>query len=148
MSIYTQFMSQPTISNVLTKSKVKANVNIPRTVDDVFFRYKRNELELTVSNKNNGITCIHNGELISSQLGRDVKLLIKMLKKQANTMVKFDKSTKIITIQGNWSLSQLDTFLENWIKEDILCCVCNNPETFYPKSNRRICRACGDKITV
>ena len=59
-------------------------VNIPKTNLDSFFRYKRDEIEIKVLNSNGGNTELTNIKTISVQLGDDLELIIKYIKKKIN----------------------------------------------------------------
>ena len=62
-------------------------VNIPKSNQDPFFRYKRDEIEIKIINANGGNTELVNIILISGQLNEDTQNLLKFLKKKLNTNI-------------------------------------------------------------
>ena len=62
-------------------------VNIPKSVNDPTYRYKRDKIEITIQNTNGGITKLLNIDKIATQLNSDVASILKFLKKKANTSI-------------------------------------------------------------
>ena len=119
-------------------------INIPKSNSDPTYRYKRDQLEITVQNIKGGITKINNLETISSQLGDDISHIIKFLKKKTNTSI--TNNDKGILINKTEQVSKLEEYLEEYIKKNILCPNCSNPEFTIDKLTR-ICKACGFERT-
>jgi translation initiation factor 2 beta subunit (eIF-2beta)/eIF-5 len=119
-------------------------VNIPKLNQDTFFRYKRDEIEIKVLNTNGGNTELSNIKTISEQLGDDIELIIKYIKKKINTNITKKNNTYIINkiITKN----EIEDILEEYIELFILCKSCLNPEFSKTKTKKeeiRICKACG-----
>jgi translation initiation factor 5 len=119
-------------------------VNIPKSNSDTFFRYKRDEIEIKVLNTNGGNTELSNIKSISDQLGDDIELIIKYIKKKINTNI--TKKNNIYIINKIITKNELEDFLEEYIKLFVLCKACGNPEfskTNTKKEEIRTCKACG-----
>lgn len=117
-------------------------VNIPKSINDPSYRYKRDIIKIEIQNSNGGITKLSNIEIISNQLGCQVNDILKFLKKKINTST-IEKNgifLKKIETQDN-----IEKIIEDFIKIEILCPKCNNPE-FNVESGKKIikiCKACG-----
>jgi translation initiation factor 2 beta subunit (eIF-2beta)/eIF-5 len=121
-------------------------VNIPKSNQDPFFRYKRDEIEIRIINTNGGNTELINIKNISSQLNENIELIIKFIKKKINTNI-IKKDEKYIC-NNIISKENIETYIEEYIKKFILCAICANPEfTKQEEKNKeiRICKACGAK---
>jgi len=119
-------------------------VNIPKSNLDTFFRYKRDEIEIKVLNTNGGNTELSNIKTISEQLGDDIELIIKYIKKKINTNI--TKKNNIHIINKIITKNELEDIIEEYIKLFILCKGCGNPEfskTNIKKEEIRTCKACG-----
>jgi translation initiation factor 2 beta subunit (eIF-2beta)/eIF-5 len=112
-----------------------ARINIPKACLDPFFRYKRNVLEVRPGKGNT--TIITNLDLIASQLDRLIDKLISYFRKALSVNIFLRNG---VVLSGTWSTSQLETHLENYIENNILCTVCGNPET---DATTHTCKACG-----
>ena len=122
-------------------------VNIPKSNNDPTYRYKRDQIEITIQNIKGGVTKINNLELIAQQLGDNISLLIKFLKKKTNTSITQNDKTGII-INKTETVSKLEEYLEEYIKKFILCPNCSNPEFVFDNNGKsnditRNCKACG-----
>lgn len=113
-------------------------VNIPKSNTDPFFRYKREEIKIQILNNNGGVTKLMNIEAIASTLNFPVKDLLNYFKKKLNTTV----MEKDYTIKKVETVSKLEEILESYIKENVLCTQCANPE-FTQQNNKKTCKACG-----
>lgn len=115
-------------------------VNIPKSITDPTYRYKRDQLDITVQNIKGGITKINNLDVITKQLGDDITFIIKFLKKKTNTSI--TNNEKGILINKVEKVEKLEEYLEEFIIKHILCHKCLNPEFTFDKTTR-ICKACG-----
>lgn len=119
-------------------------VNIPKSTQDTFFRYKRDEIEIKIINTNGGNTELSNIKLIVEQLGDNIDLIIKYIKKKINTNI-VTKNDKYI-INKIVTKNELEDIIEEYINNYILCKSCLNPE-FNRINNKkeevRTCKACG-----
>jgi translation initiation factor 5 len=111
-------------------------VNIPKDIDDPFFRYKRHTIETRIINKSNGITEMTNLNVISKELDRSPDDIIKFLKTRLG--LRINKKHQIYTSCTN--AANLEKLLEMYIKKHVLCKKCNNPET---GQETLVCKACG-----
>lgn len=129
-------------------------VNIPKSNVDTFFRYKRDEIEIKVINTNGGNTELSNIKLISDQLGEDIELIIKYIKKKINTNI--TKKNDVYIINKIITKNDIEDIIEEYIKNYILCKSCSNPEFTKTKTKKeetkkeetkkeetRTCKACG-----
>ncbi len=120
-----------------------SKVNIPKSNTDPFFRYKRDEIKIQILNNNGGVTKLMNIEAIASTLNSSVKSILNYFKKKLNTTV----MEKDCTIKKVETVSKVEEILESYIKENVLCPKCVNPE-FTEQNNKKTCKACGDVRTV
>jgi translation initiation factor 5 len=115
-------------------------VNIPKSKTDPTYRYKRDQIDITVQNIKGGITKINNLDVIAKQLCDETSFIIKFLKKKTNTSI--TDNEKGILINKVEKVDNLEEYLEEFIQKYILCPKCSNPEFTFDKSTR-ICKACG-----
>lgn len=115
-------------------------LNINGEDGDEFYRYK---MPAIISQSlNNNTTIILNIDDISKSLNRDSVEIISFMKKKLN--VGGNKSS----ISGKWSKQDLQKIIQIYIKENILCRSCGNPETIVEIKNKhkyQKCIACGCK---
>jgi translation initiation factor 2 beta subunit (eIF-2beta)/eIF-5 len=119
-------------------------VNIPKSNIDPTYRYKRDLIEIQIQNTNGGITKLTNIETICGQLGCTVDSLLKYLKKKTNTST-IEKNG--IFLKKTETSDNLEKFIEEYIKTEILCPKCNNPEfnlEINKKTTIKACKACGN----
>lgn len=118
-------------------------INIPNSVNDPSYRYKRDKIEITIQNTNGGITKLLNIDKIAVQLGTPQDEILKFLKKKANTSV-IEKNGPFL--RKTETVENIENMLEDFIKKEILCPLCNNPE-FIAKNVKKTCiktcKACG-----
>lgn len=113
-------------------------VNIPRTIDDPYYRYRMPVMQIKTEGKGNGIkTVIINLQEIALSLERDPEYIIKFFSFQLGA-----GSHKKNTINGNHQRQVLDAALDVFIEKYVLCCECGNPETIF-KRDKLGCKACG-----
>lgn len=114
--------------------------NIPKSMTDPTYRYKRDQIDITVQNIKGGITKFNNLDVISKQLGDEPSFIIKFFKKKTNTSI--TDNDKGIIINKVENVDKLEEYLEEFIQKYTLCPKCSNPEFTLEKCTR-ICRACG-----
>lgn len=115
-------------------------VNIPKSQVDLYYRYKRNVVECRFVTSHKGQTEILNLDLIAGQLNRDVKAIVKYLKKSLNiNIIRFENVYRL----PSTSVDTIEECIESFIKTFVLCKKCGNPETKNNEKNR--CKACGYK---
>ena len=118
-------------------------VNIPRSVIDPTYRYKRDKIEITIQNTNGGITKLLNIDKIVVQLGCNISDILKFLKKKANTSI-IEKNGYFL--RKTETIDNIENMLEEFITKEILCTKCNNPEFTVEKIDKtdvKTCKACG-----
>jgi translation initiation factor 5 len=118
-------------------------VNIPASIQDPSYRYKRDKIEITIQNTNGGITKLLNIDKIASQLGCDLVDILKFLKKKINTSIIEKNGPFIRKIE---TVDNLENILGEFIVKNILCAKCSNPEFNSEKINKstiKTCKACG-----
>ena len=119
-----------------------SKVNIPKSNNDPCFRYRRDEIKIQIINNNGGVTKLLNIETIASTLNSSVKDILSYFKKKLNVTI----IEKDLIIKKVETVNKLEELLEEYIKINILCPQCVNPEfteQMNKKTNNKICKACG-----
>lgn len=119
-----------------------SKVNIPKSNNDPCFRYKRDEIKIQIQNNNGGVTKLLNIEAIASTLNSNVKDILSYFKKKLSVTI-IEKDFIIKKVE---TVNKLEEILEEYIKINILCPQCANPEfteEINKKSKIKICKACG-----
>jgi translation initiation factor 2 beta subunit (eIF-2beta)/eIF-5 len=112
---------------------------------DPNYRYKMHKLQ-TKTKKNNK-TYFHNLEIVSNELQRDSKEILKWY----GYTLGVNSNTKDFSLNGQYNTKKLQEHLQNYITNHVLCDVCGNPETHYKsrKGNlRKKCASCGESSKV
>jgi translation initiation factor 2 beta subunit (eIF-2beta)/eIF-5 len=107
-------------------------VNIGGNSNDIFHRYKRDIVCITHTRKKGVQTVVRNLDIIAQQLHVKVSDLQKVIRKKTNTSV-----TKNI-INGCYTVEQIETVINDFVKKYVLCKKCLLPEL---KNN--VCSSCG-----
>lgn len=118
-------------------------VNIPSSVNDPTYRYKRDKIEIVIQNTNGGITKLLNIDKIAIQLGSTQDDILKFLKKKANTGI-IEKNGPFL--RKSETVDNLENILEEYILKEVLCSKCSNPEFStenVKKTCIKTCKACG-----
>ena len=115
-----------------------SKVNIPKSNIDPCFRYKRDYVKIQILNNNGGVTKLVNIETIAKTLNVSVKDILNYFKKKLNVTI----IEKDLVIKKVETVMKLEELLEEYIKNNILCPKCANPEFTEDKKNK-ICKACG-----
>jgi translation initiation factor 2 beta subunit (eIF-2beta)/eIF-5 len=115
-----------------------SKVNIPKSNQDPFFRYKRDEIKIQILNNNGGVTKLLNIESIATKLNCQVKDILSYFKKKLNTTI----MEKDLIIKKVETVTRLEEILEEYIKISVLCPKCVNPE-FTEDKKTKTCKACG-----
>jgi len=120
-----------------------SNINIPKDNLDPFYRYQRSIIQSETNSKNGGTTILTNLDKIAKDIYRTTDDLIKVLKKQLATSIQFKNNC--IIIKGYHKAEVLDNIIEDYIKNNVLCELCGNPETLPIGKNQKYqCQACGN----
>ncbi len=115
-----------------------SKVNIPKSNPDPFFRYKREEIKIQILNNNGGVTKLLNIDSIATKLNCSVKDILSYFKKKLNTTI----MEKDLVIKKVETVNRLEEILEEYIKTNVLCPKCVNPE-FSEEKKTKTCKACG-----
>ena len=122
-------------------------VNIPRDIEDPFYRYKMPILQIKIEGKGNGIkTIIPNLTAIADALGRHPDYILKFFGFIKGTATINDNKSNRYIINGSHNINELNSVLDKFIELYILCKQCRNPETLLNVSKEKIylkCKACG-----
>jgi translation initiation factor 2 beta subunit (eIF-2beta)/eIF-5 len=99
-----------------------SQVTIPRGVNDPFYRYKRPLLVVEQQVKRGGQTVITNFPAVLQALARPPADLGAWLGKKLGTRVRYPSE---LTLSGQYSLTQLETLLEEYIAGQVRCPQCS-----------------------
>lgn len=107
------------------------SINIPATIKDIHYRYKRSPLDARIiKNK----TIITNWNTIAAQLNASPTFIMNYISKKIGAQVNGS------IINGKHDTAKLETTIESFIAKYVLCKKCKYPEL---TSDRQYCRACG-----
>lgn len=115
-------------------------VNIPKNVDDFFYRYTRHTIQVSYLSKRNGVTCITNLDQISKEIERECKDIIKFFQKKCGLSILNNSDLNVYEINSKISVATLEEYLEEYISKYVLCSQCGLPET---DAVTYSCHACG-----
>jgi len=124
-------------------------LNVNRSVQDAFYRYKMPRLQAKVEGKGNGVkTVIPNMVEIARALGRPPTYATKYFGCELGAQTQFDFKNERYIVNGSHDAAKLQDMLDGFIKKFVLCEKCDNPETdikAYIKKGilTASCRACG-----
>jgi translation initiation factor 5 len=122
-----------------------AQVNVPRGIDDEFYRYKMPALRAKVEGRGNGIkTVIENCVDISKSLDRNPEYVCKFFGFELGALTSTQNDKYIVN--GKHDAEDLAKVLDIFIEKFVLCGGCRNPETNVIIKGDKIflnCRACG-----
>lgn len=131
-----------------------ANVNVNRSVDDAFYRYKMPKLIAKVEGKGNGIkTVIVNMSDVSKALSRPPTYPTKYFGCELGAQTQFDNKNDRYIVNGSHDSIRLQDLLDGFIKRFVLCQECDNPETNLVVQARQgnilqRCIACGHQGNI
>lgn len=123
-------------------------VNIPKSVNDPTYRYKRETIKVEVHNNNGGMTKLINIENISTQIGTELNDLLKFIKKYLNVNIIQKNGIFIRKVETS---QNIENILEEYITKEVLCKKCKNPEFTLNKDKKnttKTCKACGHSIDL
>lgn len=109
-------------------------------IDDMFYRYKRKELEI---NKQKNKTSIINLEDVANNLKRETLSIIEFFKRKQG--LSFSRKKGIFTTTKIVSKDELEKYLREYIEEYVLCKRCKFPETDLVVESDRLyakCKCC------
>lgn len=125
------------------------SLNIDRSNNDPFYRYKMPRLVAKVEGKGNGIkTVIVNMTDVGKALNRPPTYPTKFFGCELGAQTQFDAKNDRYIVNGSHTDDRLQTLLDVFIKKFVLCPGCGNPETNLVVLTKRgnieqRCIACG-----
>jgi len=127
-------------------------LNVNRSVQDAFYRYKMPRLQAKVEGKGNGIkTVIVNMVDIARALARPPTYVTKYFGCELGAQTQFDIKSERYIVNGCHDASKMQDMLDGFIKKFVLCEQCDNPETVLKVKKNIIgasCKACGHIFTL
>lgn len=115
---------------MLSDKSTKNMVNIPRYVDDLYYRYTMPALKAKVEGRGNGIkTVIENMTPISQSLARPPAYMTKYFGFELGAQTICDEKNDRWIVNGKHEEEDLAKLLDDFIEKYILCRKCRNPET-------------------
>ena len=100
-------------------------VNIPKSSDDLFMRYKRDVIEVKRITKKGGITQLLNIEKIAKEIYTETPVLLAFIQKSLCISRPMMNSNGIF-LQGMFSVDVLEKIIEEFIEEHVICSVCHD----------------------
>lgn len=131
-----------------------AFVNVNRSLNDQFYRYKMPKLIAKVEGKGNGIkTVIVNMSEIAKALSRPPTYPTKYFGCELGSQTQFDPKKDRYIVNGQHDATRLQDILDGFIKKYVLCPSCENPETVLTVLPKKAvittkCKACGHSGTL
>jgi len=132
----------------------KMSLNVNRSIQDAFYRYKMPKLQAKVEGKGNGVkTVIPNMVDIARALGRPPTYCCKYFGCELGAQTQFNVKDERYIVNGAHDAAKLQDMLDGFIKKFVLCEKCENPETVLKVLPKRgiinsSCKACGHNFVV
>jgi len=127
-------------------------LNVNRSVQDAFYRYKMPRLQAKVEGKGNGIkTVVVNMVDIARALARPPTYVTKYFGCELGAQTQFDIKAERYIVNGCHDAAKMQDMLDGFIKKFVLCEQCENPETVIKVKKNMIgasCKACGHIYTL
>ncbi|KAH7721561.1 eukaryotic translation initiation factor 5 [Aphelenchoides avenae] len=129
------------------------NININRSVQDPYYRYKMPRIIAKVEGKGNGIkTVIANMPEIAKALARPPTYPTKYFGCELGAQTHFDLKNDRYIVNGEHDANKLQDTLDGFVRKFVLCPACDNPETTLTvKRSQTIhskCKACGHSFII
>lgn len=116
--------------------------------DDMFYRYRM--APINIKNETN-FTILTNIDTVANDLKRDTGSILKFFGASFGTQSKYDKKRKVGSLQGTFKKEAIQTELQKYIENFVLCPKCNLPETTFKVKGKRVdacCDSCGTSSQV
>lgn len=128
-------------------------VNICRSNNDPFYRYKMPLIQAKTEGSGNGIkTNILNLNEVATALARPTSYVLKYFGFELGAQTTIDAKNERYLINGVHDTKQLQDTLDGFIEKFVLCPQCKNPETVLEivsgDNLQRDCKACGKVTTI
>ena len=125
-------------------------VNVNRSIDDTYYRYKMPLIEAKVEGRGNGIkTVIPNLVDVAKALDRSAMYICKYLGVELGTQTTMNVANDLYIVNGKLDATRLQDLLDDFIKKFVLCQQCSNPETKLRVTSKKLieskCIACGHR---
>jgi translation initiation factor 2 beta subunit (eIF-2beta)/eIF-5 len=115
---------------------------------DTNYRYKISVITIDyLTKKGTKITILTNMETFAKELMFSKKVLITILGKKLSCKSGLNISNNMYYLQGEYTSQQIKTVLYKFIKDYLLCVICDKPEVNIKYKNNKIkqkCKACGN----
>lgn len=118
-------------------------VNIPRSIIDLYYRYRMPVPQLKIEKKK---TIIVNINDIAKSLERTSDIIIKFISLEIGVT-----SCNNNSLNGEYDVDTILNCLDKFIEEYVLCCSCNFPCTYFESDNASVilkCLNCNDKFPL
>ncbi|KAI1287656.1 Eukaryotic translation initiation factor 5 [Halotydeus destructor] len=131
-----------------------ATVNVNRSMNDQFYRYKMPKIIAKVEGKGNGIkTVIVNMVEVAKSLNRPPMYPTKYFGCVLGAQVNCDLKNERYIVNGSHDSNRLQDLLDGFITKYVLCASCGNPETVLGVLVKKqvittSCKACGHSGTI
>jgi translation initiation factor 5 len=133
-------------------AKMAQNININRSVQDPYYRYKMPRILAKVEGKGNGIkTVIANMTDIAKALARPPTYPTKYFGCELGAQTHFDLKNERYIVNGEHDANKLQDTLDGFVRKFVLCPACDNPETTLTVKRQTIhskCKACGHSFII
>lgn len=125
-------------------------VNVNRSIEDTFYRYKMPLIEAKVEGRGNGIkTAIPNLVDVAKALDRPPAYTCKYLGVELGAQTQMYPEDERYIVNGEFDASRFQDLLDGFIKKFVLCAGCGNPETKLRVTSKKLieskCIACGHR---
>lgn len=126
------------------------SLNVNRSVNDIFYRYKMPALTVKIEGKGNGIkTVIVNMSDVSKSLERPPSYPTKFFGCELGAQTIIDDKNDRFIVNGQHAAERLQDLLDVFIQKFVLCQGCDNPETTLRVTSKKAieqkCIACGHR---
>lgn len=116
----------------------KMNIQGINNIDDPFYRYKMEKLNV-IAQKNK--TVISNIKKVCDDLAVNPEMLYKFFKKRFSISMNMDKQY-ILSTSKQITYDEFEKVLREFIEKYVLCRQCNLPELSYNNEKNKIIRIC------
>jgi len=125
-------------------------VNVNRSIEDTFYRYKMPLIEAKVEGRGNGIkTVIPNMVDVAKALDRPPNYTCKYIGVELGAQTTMDAENDRYIVNGEFDATRFQDLLDGFIKKFVLCTGCGNPETKLRVTSKKLieakCIACGHR---
>merc|ERR1719272_2492599 len=128
-------------------------VNVNRSIQDAFYRYKMPLIQAKVEGRGNGIkTAMPNMTEVAKAHERPAAYTCKYLGVELGAQTQMYPAEDRYIVNGAFEASRLQDLLDGFIKKFVLCVECGNPETKLRVTSKKLieskCIACGHRAML